>query len=107
MNKARHIFKIIALILTLILAVGLFSGCQSKAGESTAVSNEPAATEITPSPADTATQIAENPTEDPADLPEEEIAPVDECLNCHIDKEMLIQTANPEEEVISENEGEG
>jgi hypothetical protein len=33
--------------------------------------------------------------------------PTDECLACHIDKEMLIATADPEEEVISENEGEG
>jgi hypothetical protein len=33
--------------------------------------------------------------------------PTDECLACHVDKEMLIATADPEEEVISENEGEG
>ncbi|MEJ2747619.1 MAG: hypothetical protein P8183_06885 [Anaerolineae bacterium] len=31
----------------------------------------------------------------------------DECLTCHTDKEMLIATADPEEEVINENEGEG
>ena len=35
------------------------------------------------------------------------VEPVDECLSCHIDKEMLIATADPEEEVITENEGEG
>jgi hypothetical protein len=29
------------------------------------------------------------------------------CLDCHINKELLIDTADPEEEVISENEGEG
>lgn len=33
--------------------------------------------------------------------------PIDECLACHIDKDMLIATAAPEEEVVSENEGEG
>ena len=33
--------------------------------------------------------------------------PIDECLACHIDKEMLIATADPEEEVVNENEGEG
>lgn len=33
--------------------------------------------------------------------------PVDYCFDCHVDKEMLIDTADPEEEVISENEGEG
>jgi hypothetical protein len=32
---------------------------------------------------------------------------IDECLTCHIDKELLITTADPIEEVISENEGEG
>lgn len=31
----------------------------------------------------------------------------DECLACHIDKELLIDTADPIEEVVSENEGEG
>lgn len=43
-------------------------------------------------------------------LPEQPTAEsesVDECLRCHTDKEMLIRTASPEEEVISENEGEG
>ena len=33
--------------------------------------------------------------------------PIDECLACHIDKEMLIASADPIQEVISENEGEG
>ena len=33
--------------------------------------------------------------------------PIDECLACHIDKEMLIDTADPIVEVISESEGEG
>lgn len=32
---------------------------------------------------------------------------VDYCLECHTDKQMLIDTAKPEEEVIAENSGEG
>ena len=32
---------------------------------------------------------------------------VDYCVECHSDKDQLIDTAAPEEEVISENEGEG
>lgn len=32
---------------------------------------------------------------------------VDECLACHIDEEMLIDTADPVVEVVSENEGSG
>ncbi len=33
--------------------------------------------------------------------------PADECLNCHTDKQRLIDTAKPEEEVVSESSGEG
>ena len=32
---------------------------------------------------------------------------IDYCIECHSDKDQLINTAAPEEEVISENEGEG
>ncbi|MBN2501656.1 MAG: hypothetical protein JXB38_12815 [Anaerolineales bacterium] len=32
---------------------------------------------------------------------------VDYCVECHADKDKLIDTAAPEEEAISENEGEG
>ncbi|NIW46387.1 MAG: hypothetical protein GWN14_07820 [candidate division Zixibacteria bacterium] len=32
---------------------------------------------------------------------------VDQCLTCHTDKQMLIDTAKPEEEEVSENEGAG
>lgn len=31
----------------------------------------------------------------------------DECLLCHLDKQRLIDTADPEVEVVSESEGEG
>ncbi|MCP5100245.1 MAG: hypothetical protein GY943_32230 [Chloroflexi bacterium] len=34
-------------------------------------------------------------------------AEIDHCLDCHINKELLIDTADPEEEVINENEGKG
>lgn len=39
----------------------------------------------------------------PTEIPEEPNA----CLNCHSDKQHLIDTAKPEEEVVSENEGAG
>ena len=44
-------------------------------------------------------------------LPEEVQIPAtpqpDECLLCHLDKQRLIDTADPEVEVVSESEGEG
>lgn len=43
----------------------------------------------------------------PAPTPTAGREDVDECLRCHADKERLVDTASPEEEVISENEGEG
>ncbi len=64
-----------------------------------------------------ATPVPATPTEESV---EEESAPAEEavsvveevaepnyCLDCHTDKDQLIATAKVEEEVISENEGEG
>ena len=39
----------------------------------------------------------------PTDTPEV----VDECVACHTDKQRLIDSAKPEEETVSENEGAG
>lgn len=36
-----------------------------------------------------------------------EVAAVNYCVECHTDKDQLIQTAKPEEEVESESEGVG
>jgi hypothetical protein len=48
------------------------------------------------------------PTEETAVPTETAVEPeADECLLCHTDKDQLIKTADPVEEVISENEGEG
>ena len=40
-------------------------------------------------------------------IPIVEAEEVDQCVLCHSDKQQLIDTAKPEEEVISENEGAG
>jgi len=45
------------------------------------------------------------PTEVVVDTPEAEV--VDYCVDCHTEKEQLIDTAKPVVEVVSENEGAG
>lgn len=58
------------------------------------------------------TEESAEPTDEPpvdevaADSSSQDI-PEDECLNCHTDKQSLIDTAKPEEEVVSESSGEG
>lgn len=51
-------------------------------------------------------EAADTPTSIPA-TPTAELQEVDQCLSCHQDKEMLIDTAKLEEEIVSENSGEG
>jgi hypothetical protein len=64
-----------------------------------AVELEPAAVDAAPTEEATGTPIALVPTVEPLEP--------DTCTDCHTDKDLLIDTADPEEEVISENEGEG
>lgn len=70
----------------------------TEAADPTAVSTL-VPTEALPTPTDTAV-----PTPTRIIVPTE-IA--DYCVDCHIEKEKLIDTADEEEEVVSENEGEG
>lgn len=86
--------------MTLMLA-GCGSGPASPVSEITSsdVELEPAAVDV-------------SPTDEPASTPvviEEILAPLqpDTCVDCHTDKDLLIATADPVEEVINENEGEG
>lgn len=52
---------------------------------------------------------AEEGQEEPEQSDDVAAAPeqLNACLNCHSDKEQLIATAAPEQEVIEESEGEG
>ena len=92
-----------------ILALILLVGC----GQSgTPIVSEPTNTvEISPAPPTaekilpTATSEAEAVESTPVNAQEDE--PTDECLECHTDKQRLIDTAKPEEEVVSESSGEG
>lgn len=92
-------------LIPLLLIVLLLASCSSDAtvDENGAAAAEVAAQAAANTP--TAAPGAES-SEDAAAEPLSSDA-VDECLTCHIDKEMLIDTAKPEEEVIVESEGEG
>lgn len=86
--------------LTLFLAGCGSESISSKEDSSTGVAGlEPAAVEVSPTMEPVSTVAA-------AAVLTETLA-VDTCFACHTDKERLIKTANPEEEVINENEGEG
>jgi hypothetical protein len=101
--------KIFITVGVLILLVGITIGAcsQVSVGESSGKEQldvPPALIEPTDVPVEVARAIV-----DPASTNEmvSEDVVVSECLVCHIDKQMLIDTAKPEEEVESENEGEG
>lgn len=62
------------------------------------------APEITAAPTG---EEAEAPTEAPTQTEVAAVAQVDNCVECHTDKDQLIDTAAPEEEVVEESEGAG
>lgn len=90
------------LLLILTLGVLAMAGCQTAASEDTA---QPVAANTQPVAVETAVSDEPTPIEPTAVMTE--TASVDNCLDCHSSKDLLIQTADPEEEVINENEGEG
>jgi len=88
MSKTLRTFFLLGLTTGLL---GLF-GC-AKATPPTEAPTQPQPSENTPDP-------------EPA-FPSEPTAEVNYCLDCHTDKERLIETAKPEEKVVSENKGTG
>ncbi|MBK6328591.1 MAG: hypothetical protein IPF56_22050 [Chloroflexi bacterium] len=103
MKKAQRIQNIKTILLSLMLVLAtavLLSSCSSSAETDSAVALQ---TALEP------TAVIPTPTEETAVAPTAVAAtlPTDECLLCHINKDELIQTADPVEEVVSENEGEG
>ena len=61
-----------------------------------------------PTPTATQPEPTEAPTLEPTLEPTvEEINEAQSCINCHSDKDRLIDTADPVEVVETENEGEG
>ena len=84
--------SILSILFGLVGLAFLLIGCGQTAGTE-------ATTEVG-NPAETASPTEVVPVA-------EQTAPVDYCIECHSDKDQLIDTAAPEQEVISENEGEG
>jgi hypothetical protein len=93
-----------------ILALVLMVGCRQTTPSKTIA-------ESTKIPTTQPVEPTSEPTEEPVgpteisevvvnESPSEDI-PEDECLNCHSDKQSLIDNAKPEEEVASESSGEG
>ena len=97
----------ILILLSLALLLTVLIGCGPDAAPEKDESEASAALGVEVALADVVEDVEETavPTSTPAVITE--TMAVDYCLDCHIDKEMLIDTAEPEEEVISENEGEG
>jgi hypothetical protein len=112
-------YKKITIILILLFFTAFGLGCSSPTEEQTV---EPTVTsQVIPTPMNDPDEVAElveellseeeSKTEEAESVDATEngepTVEVDFCIECHTDKEMLIDTAKPEEEVISENEGEG
>lgn len=100
------------MITVLILVFWAAAGCQSETATTTAPQEAATAETQLAAVVETAVPTPVNVSTNDnllavSDVLAQETAVVDECLACHIDKEQLIATADPEEEVINENEGEG
>ena len=108
------------ILIGVVLIILITAGCGGEASPTielpvpTVTQGEPSAppTEIPP----TEIEPTDTPTEEPTAVPTEEPDPTpteepteaaDACIDCHTDKQALIDTAKPEDEVVSENEGEG
>lgn len=95
MQKRKYSLPMILLGLLMIIIVA----CTNTANLTEVEANENTTTDIPPT-------AALNPTATLAD-PTATAVQVDNCTSCHTDKDRLTDTADTEEEVISENEGEG
>ena len=104
------------LIIFLVLVMFLFASC-SGASKTTAPLEPEVTEDVLPtetedeeiqSPTIEPTKPEPTPTEvEPTVEPTSMEVPTGECLDCHMDKDRLIDTAKPEEEVVNESSGEG
>jgi len=88
------------------------SGAKEVVPEAKPVEPATAVAQVTDIPAEEVIEApAEAPTDAPTEAPTQTVAvaaeQVDYCMDCHTDKDQLIDTAAPEEEVVEESEGAG
>ncbi len=108
----RKFTYVLAGLLVLVFLVGCGQQTPSTVEVEPTETNIAQPVEPTSIPTAIPTEESAEPTDEPsvdesaADSSSEDI-PEDECLNCHTDKQSLIDTAKPEEEVVSESSGEG
>ena len=103
--------RILKVLILCGICLVVFTACQSAAEPmATPLQTEETSEVVPPTPTDapppTPSEVPTEPAEEAAVVGEVD-QPVDECQECHIDKERLIDTAKPEEDVESESSGEG
>ncbi len=105
MNKNK---SILAILLLSVAVIGLFSsGCAAGINDVDSSRETPTEQEeILKRESTQAPQEEENPEPDQA-VDNAAAEEVDHCLDCHTDKQTLIDTAEEVVEVEAENEGEG
>jgi hypothetical protein len=99
-SAIRFMLRPTVIIAALILALAfLLVGCSSEVPAEPTPTQEQEVSEPTP------TEVVEENS--PAVEQEVEVAVDQACVDCHQDKERLIDTADPEEPVEAESSGEG
>jgi uncharacterized lipoprotein YajG len=103
LKQAKFSYKTDCFLLSLLLLLGtwMLTGCQTAESDEA----QTVAENVEPMVLETVTAVS--PTNEPFAEAITDTVAIDNCLDCHTSKELLIDTADPEEEVISENEGEG
>jgi PBP1b-binding outer membrane lipoprotein LpoB len=102
----------IAILVCILLSAFILGACSNRA-ESSEPSAEVGLVDTTPTADSETADVSTDEENSVDDLSEEEnpVAVTAEaetyCVDCHTDQQALIDTAKPEEEVISENEGAG
>jgi hypothetical protein len=105
----KSVFRHTLLTIGVLAAFLALAGCSAGAPATSAPEAVPASATSAPTDLPQPTATLPEPTVPPTEAPPptEALASGDACVDCHSDKDQLIDTADPEAEVISENKGAG